>query len=148
VIDDGLAIDGVAQRVADAPILQRVVAHVDADVGVVASRRFPRRQAPVGGELRDDVGDQVVHDEIDCAFAQLETAHDVVGNHLDDDAVILRAAAEIVGERLQLQLIVHRESHEPVRPGADRAIAKLGARALRHDGHDEVDREGAERLFQ
>ena len=56
VIDDRLAIDGVTEGMADAPILQHRIAHVDADVGVVDPRGLGDGDRVLPGELVHYVG--------------------------------------------------------------------------------------------
>ena len=94
-------------------------------------------------------GVEVVDDEIRRALAQLEAAHDVVGDDLQHEPVVSRPAVEVAVERRQLDAIVDRVANEPVRSGADRVIARTRRPAPSGTmRHDEVDRKRSERLLQ
>ena len=148
VVDDRLAIDRVAERVADAAILQDRIAHVDADVGVVGAGRLGNGDRLFRGQLMDHVRREVVDHHVDGALAQLERAHDLVGHHLQHHAAVGRRAAEVVRKRFERDVVVDGEAHELVRAGADRPVAKLGAGALRHHRHHQLNRKRAERFLQ
>ena len=84
-------------------------------------------------ELMHDVRRQIVGDDIDRPLAELEPAHRVVGNHLDDDAGIAWSTMPVVGEGLEHYLFVRIVADEPIRSRADRMRANRIAGAVRHD---------------
>ena len=62
----------------------------------------------------------------------------------------LRRAVEVIGERREHDLIVDGIADEPVRAGADRMLAEIGARAGGNDRRQsrELNRKRGERLLQ
>ena len=98
VLDDRVAVDRVADRLAHLEALQHRIPQVQADVGVVGPGPGGDLQLPLALHLPDDVGRDVVDDEIDGALAQLESAHRVVGHDLQDDAGVLRRPFEVAVE--------------------------------------------------
>src|SRR5438094_736476 len=95
------------------------VAHVQADVLVVGSRRRDDLEAPFLLELMNDVGHDVVDDQIDRALAQLQPAHRVVRHDLHDHAAVLRRSVEVRVEGGQHDLVVREIADEPVGTGPD-----------------------------
>jgi hypothetical protein len=100
-------------------------------------------------ELVHHVRRQVIDHEVDRSLPELEAAHGVVGNDLQDQSAVDGSAAEILLEGLEHDFIVDVVADELVGAGADR----MGAEVRRCAGRDkrrrhELDRKGAERLLQ
>ena len=148
--DDGLAIGGIANSVPHTDVSQYAISQVEAQVEEVESRRTLDREPAALLELVDDVGRQVVDDEIGRALAQFETAHRVVGNDLHHDAGVVGQAVPIPFERGEHESVVLFVADEPVRPCADRKRSQGVAGIGWHDGRDpgELNRKGREWLAQ
>ena len=144
------AIDGVADRLPHAHVLQDRIAHVEADVLVVQP-----------GRLRPSAGCGSRPSWSTMSGARSLTTMSIVplrssrprmmssGTTLKMMPSFCGAPAVVVVERRQLELIVDGVPDEPVRPGADRVLAKGRPGAVRHDRrHHEVDRKRSERLLQ
>ena len=129
ISDDGVAIGGIANSVPHTDVSQYGISKVEAQVEEVESRRALDREPAALLELVDDVGRQIVDDEIGRTLAQLETAHRVVGNDLHHDAGVVGQAVPIPFERGEHESVVRFVADEPVRPGADR---KRSQRSRRH----------------
>ena len=148
ILDDGLAIDRIPERLPHLEPLQDRIAQVQRDVGVVGARRGFDAQFPLALHLPHDIGRDVVDDEIDGAFAQLEAAHRVVGNHLQHETGILCRPAEVLVEPRQHDTIVRPERDQLVRPGPDRRAGVGRSRPGLDDAHHQVHREGHEWRLQ
>ena len=129
-------------------VLQDGVAQVDAHVGVVGAGRLDQLELALLLELPDDVGRQLVDDDVDRALAQLEAAHDVVGNDLENHAGIARRATKVGWKPLEHEPVIGRVTHETVGPGTDRMVAEIRPGTGRYDRHDQVDGKRSERLLQ
>ena len=115
-------------RLPHAHVLQHRIAHVQADVLVVGAGRLDDLQAGSSSELVHDVRREVVDDDVHRAFAQLEAAHDVVGHDFENEAVVSRRGRRNSRRTAaSSMLIVDDVADEPVRPGADRVLAKRRA---------------------
>ncbi len=93
---------------------------------------------------------QIVDDEIDGPFPQLEPAHRVVGQHLHHDAAVLWRPVEIIGKRREHEVVVDAVPHELIGTRADGMRAEVRTRSRRYDRQrsGELIRKGSERLRQ
>ena len=120
ILHDRLAIDCGADRLAHCEMLQHWIAEVEPDVRVVGAGRRLDAELSLLPQLPHDVRRDVIDDEVHSALTQLQAAHRVVGDNLQDDAVVSRRAAEVLIEPREHDAVVRLEGDELVRSRADR----------------------------
>ena len=118
------------------------------EVLVVDAGRFGFLQPNVAFELMSDIGREVVDDDVRRALLQLEASHDVVGNHLEDQAFVFRPAVEVIVIAGELDAIVGEIANEPIRSGADGMFGQRRAGPIRDNRHHEIDGKRRERLVE
>src|SRR4029453_3617727 len=119
ILDDGVSIDGVADRLSYLEMLQHRVAQVQADIRVIGAGRSLHSQLPLLSQLPHDVRRDVVDDEIDGAFAELEAAHRIVGHDLQHDPVVPGWAAEVLIETCEYDSVGRLQRTQLVSPPPD-----------------------------
>ena len=134
---DGLAVDGVHERLAHADVVEGRLGHVDVEA------LLPARAPPVddGAHLLDLVGevggDRLRIEQVERALLEADQLGGVLGHVEPVDLVDLRPAAEELVEGLEDDLLARRVALEVEGPGADRVplelLAVLLGRLLRDD---------------
>ena len=151
VMNDGLDIDRIRQRVPDANIPQDRVTQVKRQVGVNGSGRLHHGEPGIGLERDHGVGSKSVAGHVSTALAQLERACRRVGNDLELYSLQLGRHSPIVRVALDNDLFVLLRADKTKRAGADGIAIEIFSAAVGHDANravGKIPQQGRQRFLQ
>ena len=144
--DEGIAVGGEGEGLADFALGEDGVFHVDAEIVKVGAGALGDEEVGLAGEYGNHVRRERAEFEIGAALAEFEGANDGVGNDAKDEFVELGSAAETAGIAFKDYGVVLGLADETEGAAADGMPGEIGGSIGGNDAHGgtlEVPEEGS-----
>lgn len=133
ILDEGGAISGIRERLADFAAFEDGIIEIEADVGERCARGAGNFDARGTREGIDHIGCERIGFEVAGAFAEFEGASERVGNNAKADARERGRAGEVGGIAFENDFLIGNDARDAEWAGSDEVQREIGAGILRDD---------------